>query len=219
MNYRVPPFADSPSFFQTLWRTSNDYLHFLFDAWNLKGKMEISFAVNIIFTVLDIFPVKCSGMFCAVLALLPFPLCSYIILKAASPHALLLEWNISAVNEKFVWLTTQAYYLHSATKSSPVTFVVVCQAAVHPRPSQIDDVSGETQYLEVACSIFCSILFGMLSKLLLDQCLHLCLDFSFISRQLIRLTLGAFSPLLYSEANHISPKEQFLCSCCFIWYC
>lgn len=67
----------------------------------------------------------------------------------------------------------QEYYLSSATKSPPITFVVVCHRAVHPSLSQTDGLFDETQYLDVAYSVFCSILLRVLGKLLLDQCLHL----------------------------------------------
>jgi len=90
VKYRMPPFADSPIFFQMLWHMSDDYLHLLFVARKLIRELEISFSLNIHITVWDFFPdpIKCSGRVCTVAVLLTFPLCNYIVLKAISPNVL-----------------------------------------------------------------------------------------------------------------------------------
>lgn len=153
---RITPFADSLSFFQMLWQ-SNDYLNFLFVAWNLKGAMEISFSLNIHFTVWDFFfpyPIKCSGWVCTVAITLYW-----------KPYNLIF-FTIRIKQQFWQWiffcdLTTQEYYLCSATKSLPVTFF--CGGVSNsspPPPSQTDGLLDETQYLEVFCSLFHFTLFA-----------------------------------------------------------
>lgn len=150
-------------------------------ARNPTEEMEMSFSINIQFTVwiqwgaVEVCAEQqcCCHFHCLVtLHWNPFLLMGF----AVRIKQLLCQWENVLINHRRI------LFVQCCWKPSCLSCGGVSQH--HPCPSQVDFLME--LYLEMACSVllFHFTLPAELSKLLLDQCL----DFSFISMQLIRLT-------------------------------